>query len=129
MGRCQSTPGLVETVGRVPLEEMWLSTAVAQSTMSTQPPPAYSSQQSGYRYSLIEHNNILKWFSNKYFFSRTQSPKSHHGESSGTERPVPPIEDSGSMSPSANSSEERPRSRATSRPQSQPSRSGEYLNK
>lgn len=25
MGRCQSTPGLVESRGRVPLEEMWVS--------------------------------------------------------------------------------------------------------
>ena len=25
MGRCQSTPGLVETKGRTPLEEMWIT--------------------------------------------------------------------------------------------------------
>lgn len=25
MGRCQSTPGLVESRGRIPLEEMWIS--------------------------------------------------------------------------------------------------------
>lgn len=24
MGRCQSTPGLVETKGRTPIEEMWV---------------------------------------------------------------------------------------------------------
>lgn len=32
MGRCQSTPGLVESKGRIPLEEMWISPTDAKST-------------------------------------------------------------------------------------------------
>ncbi|KAG7204243.1 hypothetical protein KM043_002070 [Ampulex compressa] len=32
MGRCQSTPGLVESRGRVPLEEMWISPLDIKST-------------------------------------------------------------------------------------------------
>lgn len=32
MGRCQSTPGLVESRGRVPLEEMWISPLDVKST-------------------------------------------------------------------------------------------------
>lgn len=31
MGRCQSTPGLVESRGRVPLEEMWVPSMDAKS--------------------------------------------------------------------------------------------------
>lgn len=38
MGRCQSTPGLVETKGRTAIEDMWLGTA----------PPAYT-QHLGFR--------------------------------------------------------------------------------
>lgn len=41
MGRCQSTPGLVETKGRTALEDMWLSSNV--------PPPSYS-QHPSFRY-------------------------------------------------------------------------------
>lgn len=61
------------------------------------------------------------------FLSRAQSPKSHHGETLFMERQTQPPDDSQSVSPSAHSSDERPRSRATShpsRPHSQPSRSG-----
>ncbi|XP_048269959.1 cyclic nucleotide-gated cation channel alpha-3 isoform X13 [Bombus terrestris] len=32
MGRCQSTPGLVESQGRIPLEEMWVSPVDTKST-------------------------------------------------------------------------------------------------
>ena len=32
MGRCQSTPGLVESRGRIPLEEMWISPIDLRST-------------------------------------------------------------------------------------------------
>lgn len=32
MGRCQSTPGLVESRGRIPLEEMWVSPIDTKST-------------------------------------------------------------------------------------------------
>ncbi|XP_049887237.1 cyclic nucleotide-gated cation channel alpha-3-like [Pectinophora gossypiella] len=41
MGRCQSTPGLVETAGRVPIEEMQLPPAPA--------PPAHPSHPPSYR--------------------------------------------------------------------------------
>ncbi|GAB0098237.1 cyclic nucleotide-gated cation channel [Sergentomyia squamirostris] len=53
MGRCQSTPGLVETRGRTPIEEMWLTPAL--------PAPAYSQAST---------------------FSRAPSPRSHRGEPS-----------------------------------------------
>ncbi|XP_058460628.1 cyclic nucleotide-gated cation channel alpha-3 isoform X2 [Malaya genurostris] len=99
MGRCQSTPGLVETRGRTTIEDMWISptTAVtsAGSMVPAYPPPPGS---------------------------RMTSPRSHRGELSGNRQPHSP----GSVSPSVHSSEERPRSRTashqTSRPQSQPSR-------
>lgn len=59
-------------------------------------------------------------------FSRAASPRSHHNDIfTEKSRHI----DSASVSPSVHSSEERPRSRATSqlsRPQSQPSRSGKY---
>lgn len=42
MGRCQSTPGLVETKGRVSIEDMWLC-------HSSAPPISYN-QQSLIRY-------------------------------------------------------------------------------
>lgn len=44
MGRSQSTPGLVETKGRVPLEEMWVSPMepLIRGGSSLGPPP-YSS--------------------------------------------------------------------------------------
>lgn len=31
MGRCQSTPGLVETKGQVTIEDMWISPGAFQS--------------------------------------------------------------------------------------------------
>ncbi|KAG8264846.1 hypothetical protein J6590_004878 [Homalodisca vitripennis] len=45
MGRSQSTPGLVETKGRVPLEEMWVSPLepVPVGVSSTIGPPPYTS--------------------------------------------------------------------------------------
>ncbi|XP_058830939.1 potassium/sodium hyperpolarization-activated cyclic nucleotide-gated channel 1 isoform X3 [Topomyia yanbarensis] len=99
MGRCQSTPGLVETRGRTTFEDMWISPTTAitsgSSMVPTYPPPPGS---------------------------RMTSPRSHRGELSGSRQPQSP----GSVSPSVHSSEERPRSRTTShqtsRPQSQPSR-------
>ena len=33
MGRCQSTPGLVESRGRIPLEEMWISPLDVRGTL------------------------------------------------------------------------------------------------
>ncbi|XP_055379586.1 cyclic nucleotide-gated cation channel alpha-3 isoform X2 [Condylostylus longicornis] len=97
MGRCQSTPGLVESEGRTTLEDMWL------------PPPSSAPP--------IAYNQTLN-------YSRAPSPRSQH--TIITERPPRTSESPGSMSPSVHSSQdERPRSRATShqsRPQSQPCR-------
>jgi hypothetical protein len=39
MGRCQSTPGLVESRGRIPLEEMWISPLDPSGASSLGPPP------------------------------------------------------------------------------------------
>ncbi|XP_055321990.1 cyclic nucleotide-gated cation channel alpha-3 isoform X2 [Sitodiplosis mosellana] len=98
MGRCQSTPGLVETKGRISIEDMWLHSA---------PQPTSYNQQS--------------------LISRAPSPRSTRGDPI-SERPSKVIDSPGSISPSVHSSDERPvRSRAAShqfRPQSQPSRSG-----
>ncbi|XP_026764501.2 cyclic nucleotide-gated cation channel alpha-3 isoform X2 [Galleria mellonella] len=44
MGRCQSTPGLVETSGRVPIEEMQLPPAPAPLPMHPSHPPSYRDQ-------------------------------------------------------------------------------------
>ncbi|XP_059049310.1 cyclic nucleotide-gated cation channel alpha-3 isoform X2 [Achroia grisella] len=44
MGRCQSTPGLVETSGRVPIEEMQLPPAQAPLPMHPSHPPSYRDQ-------------------------------------------------------------------------------------
>lgn len=39
MGRSQSTPGLVESKGRIPLEEMWVSPLAPSGASSLGPPP------------------------------------------------------------------------------------------
>lgn len=44
MGRCQSTPGLVETKGRISIEEMWLCHSASQA------PVSHNNQQSLIRY-------------------------------------------------------------------------------
>ncbi|KAL0895647.1 hypothetical protein ABMA27_011728 [Loxostege sticticalis] len=44
MGRCQSTPGLVETSGRVPIEEMQLPPAPMLPPMHPSHPPSYRDQ-------------------------------------------------------------------------------------
>lgn len=129
MGRCQSTPGLVETRGRTPIEEMWLC-------QSTHTALTYYNPQSVYRYTFAKQDlrrRFLQTFTNTNIcpFSRPQSPRSsavqqhsqHIGsQRTGTERKVsmPAAPTPCSLSPS---SDERPRSRVTlSRPQSQPSR-------
>ncbi|XP_037046788.1 cyclic nucleotide-gated cation channel alpha-3 isoform X4 [Bradysia coprophila] len=99
MGRCQSTPGLVETKGRTPIEEMWL----CQST-----------------------HTALTYYNPQ--FSRAPSPRSARGELVADRAKA--MESPGSISPSVNSSDERPRSRAAShqsRPTSQPSRTGHHI--
>ncbi|XP_069354406.1 cyclic nucleotide-gated channel alpha-3-like isoform X5 [Maniola hyperantus] len=44
MGRCQSTPGLVETSGRVPIEEMQLPPAPIPPPLHSSHPPSYRDQ-------------------------------------------------------------------------------------
>ncbi|XP_046975765.1 cyclic nucleotide-gated cation channel alpha-3 isoform X1 [Vanessa cardui] len=44
MGRCQSTPGLVETSGRVPIEEMHLPPASIPPPFHSSHPPSYRDQ-------------------------------------------------------------------------------------
>ncbi|XP_053965162.1 cyclic nucleotide-gated cation channel beta-1 [Anastrepha ludens] len=105
MGRCQSTPGLVESCGRTTLEDMWL------------PPPSaltFAQQQQ------------LQQQQQSVPYSRAPSPRS---TLTYTERITRATDSPGSVSPSVHSSDDRPRSRATShpstRPQSQPSRTGQ----
>ncbi|XP_055606923.1 cyclic nucleotide-gated cation channel alpha-3 [Uranotaenia lowii] len=127
MGRCQSTPGLVETRGRTTIEDMWISPTTAVTTASSMVPT----------YPLQQQQPILgapgptsgtttagaAAAATVSGGSRMTSPRSHRGPLSDSRQPQSP----GSVSPSVHSSEERPRSRATShqsRPQSQPSRTG-----
>ncbi|XP_035907927.1 cyclic nucleotide-gated cation channel alpha-3 isoform X10 [Anopheles stephensi] len=101
MGRCQSTPGLVETKGRTTIEDMWISPTTAITSAGSMMAPSYPPPAS----------------------SRITSPRSHRGDMSSSRQPQSP----GSISPSVHSSEERPRSRTAShlaRPQSQPCRTG-----
>ncbi|EAT37837.1 AAEL010216-PA [Aedes aegypti] len=101
MGRCQSTPGLVETRGRTTIEDMWISPTTAITSASSMV-PTYPTAAG----------------------SRMTSPRSRRGDLMSNRQPQSP----GSVSPSVHSSEERPRSQTTShqtsRPQSQPSRTG-----
>ncbi|XP_032572072.1 cyclic nucleotide-gated cation channel beta-3 isoform X3 [Drosophila sechellia] len=117
MGRCQSTPGLVESCGRTSLEEMWLppATAVASSLMhhhQALQQQHQASQQQPHRQESTQTSSQTHGYSPRSYADRlaraTDSPRS--------------------VSPSAHGSEERPRSRTTShhsiRPQSQPSHTG-----
>ncbi|KMY95863.1 cyclic nucleotide-gated cation channel beta-3 isoform X5 [Drosophila simulans] len=117
MGRCQSTPGLVESCGRTSLEEMWLPPATAAAS------------------SLMHHHQALQ---QQHLASQqqphrqesTQTSSQTHGYSprSYADRLARATDSPRSVSPSAHGSEERPRSRTTShhsiRPQSQPSHTG-----
>ncbi|KAG5670425.1 hypothetical protein PVAND_000691 [Polypedilum vanderplanki] len=87
MGRCQSTPGLVESKDRTTVEEMWISPQPLPSVA-----PSYVTQQTNLPY----------------------SPKSHRRESNANTERTRITDSPGSMSPSVHSSEERPRSRITS---------------
>ncbi|XP_041767997.1 cyclic nucleotide-gated cation channel alpha-3 isoform X8 [Anopheles merus] len=101
MGRCQSTPGLVETKGRTTIEDMWISPTTAITSAGSMMAPSYPPPAS----------------------SCITSPRSHRGDVCSSRQPQSP----GSISPSVHSSEERPRSRTAShlaRPQSQPCRTG-----
>lgn len=44
MGRCQSTPGQLESIGRVPLEHMDLQTASIPLAIHSSHPPSYRDQ-------------------------------------------------------------------------------------
>ncbi|KAL7025136.1 hypothetical protein ACKWTF_013359 [Chironomus riparius] len=87
MGRCSSTPGLVESKDRTTVEEMWISPQPLPSVA-----PSYVTQQTNLHY----------------------SPKSHRRESNANTERTRITDSPGSMSPSVHSSEERPRSRITS---------------
>nr|NP_611717.2 uncharacterized protein Dmel_CG42260, isoform B [Drosophila melanogaster]AAF46902.2 uncharacterized protein Dmel_CG42260, isoform B [Drosophila melanogaster] len=117
MGRCQSTPGLVESCGRTSLEEMWLPPATAGAS------------------SLMHHHQALQQQhqasqQQPHRQESTQTSSQTHGYSprSYADRLARATDSPRSVSPSAHGSEERPRSRTTShhsiRPQSQPSHTG-----
>lgn len=136
MGRCQSTPGLVETKGRISIEDMWLCHSASQA-------PVSYNQQSLIRYLYANGNSLPKntfshhsqqyfrifflFFNLLTFCSRAPSPRSTRGDHIVNERHSKIVDSPGSISPSVHSSDERPRSRTAShpsRPQSQPSRTG-----
>ncbi|XP_070851329.1 cyclic nucleotide-gated channel beta-1 isoform X4 [Drosophila suzukii] len=121
MGRCQSTPGLVESCGRTSLEEMWLppATATASSLMHHHQVLQQQPHQAAIQQQHLPHRQ-----------ESTQTTSQTHGYSprSYADRLVRATDSPRSVSPSAHGSEERPRSRTTShhsiRPQSQPSHTG-----
>ncbi|XP_030370043.1 uncharacterized protein LOC115620772 [Scaptodrosophila lebanonensis] len=119
MGRCQSTPGLVESCGRTSLEDMWLPPASASAPAPT-PAPAPSMT-----HHVQQHTQPQPPAPQQTSHGVGYSPRS--GFSYG-ERLARVTDSPRSMSPSAHGSEERPRSRATShhsmRPHSQPSHTG-----
>lgn len=142
MGRCQSTPGLVETKGRISIEDMWLHSA---------PQPIIYNQQSLIRYLIwskysfvrmqkqvnhhtffplirishpsfyivhfpnLSHNPVSQnnCLNPFEFYSHAPSPRSTRGDLN-SERPSKFIDSPGSISPSVHSSDERPRSLAAS---------------
>ncbi|KPU76931.1 uncharacterized protein Dana_GF11328, isoform G [Drosophila ananassae] len=118
MGRCQSTPGLVESCGRTSLEEMWLPPA----TLHHHQQPLQPLQQQQHQAAQPTHLPHRQ--------ESTQQSSQQHGYSprSYADRLARATDSPRSVSPSAHGSEERPRSRATShhsiRPQSQPSHTG-----
>ncbi|KOB74754.1 Uncharacterized protein OBRU01_08551, partial [Operophtera brumata] len=64
MGRCQSTPGLVETAGRVPIEEMELQPAPAPPPVHPSHPPSFRDQlyssAAGVRPSVVVEHDVLE---------------------------------------------------------------------
>ncbi|KAH8407520.1 hypothetical protein KR222_004822 [Zaprionus bogoriensis] len=115
MGRCQSTPGLVESCGRTTLEDMWLPPATMMHHAQQQ-------QQQQQQQQLQQQQQQLQQQQQQQSQSHGYSPRSY------AEHLVRSTDSPRSASPSAHGSEERPRSRATShhsmRPQSQPSHTG-----
>ncbi|XP_032590578.1 cyclic nucleotide-gated cation channel beta-3 [Drosophila grimshawi] len=121
MGRCQSTPGLVESCGRTTLEDMWLPPA----TISMMHQVQQHQQQQQQQQLLQQQQQQLQQQQ-----QQLQQQQHSHGYSprSYADHLVRATDSPRSVSPSAHGSEERPRSRATShhsmRPQSQPSHGG-----
>ncbi|XP_033246987.1 cyclic nucleotide-gated cation channel beta-1 isoform X6 [Drosophila miranda] len=118
MGRCQSTPGLVESCGRTSLEDMWLPPAPTPPAPLVHHPLTHQQHHQQHQ-PLHQHQQLA-----------TQQSSQQHGYSprSYADRLVRATDSPRSVSPSAHGSEERPRSRAAShhsiRPQSQPSHTG-----
>jgi hypothetical protein len=130
MGRCQSTPGLVESKDRTTVEEMWISPLPLPSAA-----PSFATQQTWVVIlSACAFNELLSsiLFLTLSIHSNLQySPKSHRRDSAACTERTRITDSPGSMSPSVQSSDERPRSRITShshasRPHSQPSRNGKF---
>ncbi|XP_033233687.1 potassium/sodium hyperpolarization-activated cyclic nucleotide-gated channel 4 isoform X2 [Drosophila pseudoobscura] len=116
MGRCQSTPGLVESCGRTSLEDMWLPPAPTPPAPLVHHPLTHQQHHQQHQ-PLHQHQP-----------QATQQSSQQHGPRSYADRLVRATDSPRSVSPSAHGSEERPRSRAAShhsiRPQSQPSHTG-----
>nr|XP_041632999.1 cyclic nucleotide-gated cation channel beta-3 [Drosophila kikkawai] len=125
MGRCQSTPGLVESCGRTSLEEMWLPPATMHHHQQLQ-----QHQQQLQQQQLQQQHQVAQQQHVPHRQESTQQSSQSHGYSprSYADRLARATDSPRSVSPSAHGSEERPRSRATShhsiRPQSQPSHTG-----
>ncbi|XP_059479387.1 potassium/sodium hyperpolarization-activated cyclic nucleotide-gated channel 1 [Neocloeon triangulifer] len=97
MGRSQSTPGLVESKGRIPLEEMWVS-PLAPSGASSLGPPPYSAN-SLFSPSHSPSNRSRSGISHK---ALTSSPAlSSSGHSSDDERRCADVTAPSSLKPSA----------------------------
>ncbi|XP_070066111.1 uncharacterized protein [Drosophila virilis] len=120
MGRCQSTPGLVESCGRTTLEDMWLPPASVNMLHQVQQHQVQQQQQQ--QLQLQQQQAQQQQHHQQLPHTHGYSPRSY------TEHLVRATDSPRSVSPSAHGSEERPRSRATShhsmRPQSQPSHTG-----
>ncbi|XP_037956597.1 cGMP-gated cation channel alpha-1 [Teleopsis dalmanni] len=130
MGRCQSTPGLVESCGRTTLEDMWLPGGAPPMQYHQQQYQQQQLQQQQQQQLLLsqqqQQQQLIQQQPHQILpYSRAQSPRS---TLTFTERTTRVTDSPGSLSPSVHSSDDRPRSRAAShhstRPQSQPSRSG-----
>ncbi|XP_034654552.1 potassium/sodium hyperpolarization-activated cyclic nucleotide-gated channel 4 isoform X2 [Drosophila subobscura] len=123
MGRCQSTPGLVESCGRTSLEDMWLPPAPVPLSSLLQHHLTHQQQQQ-------QHHHQQQQQHQQPPLHQQQQQQQQHGYSprSYADRLVRATDSPRSVSPSAHGSEERPRSRAAShhsiRPQSQPSHTG-----
>ncbi|XP_046810114.1 cyclic nucleotide-gated cation channel alpha-3 [Lucilia cuprina] len=122
MGRCQSTPGLVESCGRTTLEDMYLPQPplVPHSVLLQQQQQQQQTQRQTPHDQVQQQQHLQN-----LTYSRAPSPRSSQ---TYIERIQRTTESPGSLSPSVHSSDDRPRSRTTShhstRPQSQPSRTG-----